>query len=264
MNSEHQMNYLVTFSDKRYRYNQVLNKASAKQFCSFDKILNFSILDIDKKFYQANKVILDQAKGSGYWLWKPYFILRTLNLAAEGDTIFYCDSGSVFISSVQPLIDLTTQFQQDVIPFGLELLEKQYTKRDAFILMNCDEPNFTNTDQRLASFIVFRNSKFSKNFVNEWLQYCSDERILTDMDNTQAEDNDPEFLHHRHDQSVFSLLTKKYDLAVFRDPSQWGNSQIQNYKNSTYGQILNHTRHIEEQRRLHKFMNRVIHTLTGK
>lgn len=258
MNSEHQMNYLVTFSDKKYRYNQVLNKASAKQFCSFDKILNFTIRDIDKKFYQANKVILNQVRGSGYWLWKPYFILRTLNQADEGDIIFYCDSGSIFICSVQPLIDLTTQFQQDVIPFGLELLERQYTKRDAFVLMNCDAAKFTDTNQRLASFIVFRNSKTSRDFVIEWLQYCTDEKILTDSDNTDEKDNYAEFLHHRHDQSVFSLLTKKYDLTVFRDPSQWGNSQIKKYSNSDYGQILNHTRHIEEQRKLHKLMNRIM------
>ena len=257
------MNYLVTFSDKKYRYNQFLNKASAQRYCSFDKILDYTPSDIDKKFYRLNKNILNEAKGSGYWLWKPYMILKALNRTSEGDIIFYCDSGSVFVSPVQPLLDLTNQFPQDVIPFGLELLEKHYTKRDAFVLMNCDEAKFTDTDQRLASFIVLRNSKASKNFVSEWLQYCTDERILTDKENTQGKDNDAEFLHHRHDQSVFSLLTKKYDLTVFRDPSQWGNSQIQNYSNSNYGQVLNHTRHIEEQRKLHKLMNRIVRKLAG-
>jgi hypothetical protein len=258
------MNYLVTFSDKKYKYNQVLNKESAKHFCSFNKIFDFTAKDIDKKFCEANKRILSYARGSGYWLWKPYIILKALNRASEDDIIFYCDSGSVFIDSVQPLLDLTAQFQQDIIPFGLELLEKEYTKRDAFVLMNCDEAKFTNTYQRLASFIVFRNSKTSRDFVNEWLQYCRDERILTDSDNTQGKNNYAEFLHHRHDQSVFSLLTKKYDLPVFRDPSQWGNSQTENYSNSNYGQILNHTRHIEEQRRLYKLLNRLILKLTNK
>ena len=252
------MNYLVTFSDKKYRYNQVLNKESARHFCSFNKIFDLTSKDIDKKFYKENKVILSYARGSGYWLWKPYVILKTLNHASEGDIIFYCDSGSLFINSVQPLLDLTEQFEQDVIPFCLELLEKQYTKRDAFVLMNCDEPKFTDTYQRLASFIVFRNSKASRDFVNEWLQYCRDERILTDGDNAQGKNNYAEFLHHRHDQSVFSLLTKKYDLDVFRDPSQWGNSQVENFSNSNYGQILDHTRHIEDQRKLHKFINRIM------
>jgi hypothetical protein len=98
--------------------------------------------------------------------------------------------------------------------------------------MNCDETKFTDSYQRLASFIVFRNSKVSKDFVEEWLHYCQDERILIDSDNIQGKNNYAEFLHRRHDQSVFSLLTKKYDLTVFRDPSQWGNSQVQNYSNS--------------------------------
>ena len=251
------MKYLVTFADKRYRYNQFLNKVSAKEFCSFDKILDYTVRDIDHDFYKANSSILSHSRGSGYWLWKPYLIQKTLNRAAEGDYVFYCDSGSLFISSVEPLLDLVVQFQQDIIPFGLELVEKQYTKRDTFILMNCDETKFTDTYQRLASFIVFRNSKMSKDFVGEWLHYCQDERILTDDDNTQGKDNYEGFLGHRHDQSIFSLLTKKYNLTVFRDPSQWGNSQVNNYSNSNYSQIINHTRHIEEQRWLHKLMHQL-------
>jgi hypothetical protein len=64
-----------------------------------------------------------------------------------------------------------------------------------------------------------------------------------------------EFIDHRHDQSVLSLIATHYGLQGFRWPSQWGNHEklpeyrvegeflaepysIQPYTNSPYGTIL--------------------------
>jgi hypothetical protein len=66
----------------------------------------------------------------------------------------YCDSASHFISSATPLLELSETFEQDVIAFELGLIEKEWTKRDAFAMMNCDSKSYTDTTQRLASFIV--------------------------------------------------------------------------------------------------------------
>jgi hypothetical protein len=78
--------------------------------------------------------------------------------------------------------------------------------------------------------------------VNELLHYAQDERIITDLENQCGYSNYPEFQEHRHDQSIFSLLTKKYDLVAYRDPSQWGNGVKQLYTNSKYEQLIEHTR----------------------
>jgi hypothetical protein len=32
----------------------------------------------ETEFYSANRAILDQARGAGYWLWKPYIVLQAL------------------------------------------------------------------------------------------------------------------------------------------------------------------------------------------
>lgn len=45
---------------------------------NFDKIILYLPTDIDKKFYEKNKNILSQKRSGGYWLWKPYFIVKTL------------------------------------------------------------------------------------------------------------------------------------------------------------------------------------------
>ena len=47
-----------------------------------DRILTCHPRDIDQKFYETHKEILDMPKGVGYWLWKPYIILDAMNRIA--------------------------------------------------------------------------------------------------------------------------------------------------------------------------------------
>ncbi|MDE6626424.1 MAG: hypothetical protein K2K56_08650 [Lachnospiraceae bacterium] len=74
----------------------------------------------------------------------------------------------------------------------------------------------------MATMIVFRKSKRSVQFVKEWLYYCQYEDIITDAQNHMGKDNFKEFIDHRHDQSIFSVLSKKYGVKAYRDPSQFG------------------------------------------
>ena len=106
--------------------------------------------------------------------------------------------------------------------FALSLIEKQWTKRDAFILLECDNTLFTDTNQMMASFILVKRSEKSIEFFKQYLKYSQDYRILTDVKNTLGLNNYPEFIDHRHDQSILSLLSKKWGLIPFHDPSQTG------------------------------------------
>ena len=154
----------------------------------------------------------------------------------------YADAASHFIHSAKPLLELPITFNQDIIPFELEQLESEWTKRDAYHFMATDPQGFEKSRQFLASFIVIRKSPGSVNFIKQYLKYCCNPNILTDLENICGLENYPGFRGHRHDQSVFSLLCKKYGLEGFRDPSQWGNSQASRFSNSNYPQILEHTR----------------------
>ena len=79
-------------------------------------------------------------------------------------------------------------------------------------------------------------------FAEEYLCYCQDERIITDNPNTMGLPNYPEFIQNRHDQSVSSLLAKKYNIPPFRMASQFGNKWIDEYPNSDYPQLIQLTR----------------------
>ena len=55
----------------------------------------------------------------------------------------------------------------------------------------------------------------------EWLAYAMDPRILTDIPNQMGKPNHSGFKENRHDQTVISLLSKKWQLDDFRNPCTW-------------------------------------------
>lgn len=233
---------LINFANGVYAKSQRLNSKTGSAIGGFDTVFSYSPKDIDRKFFQQHQQILSQVTGAGYWLWKPYFILKTLQQLSVGDYLFYSDAGAYFVDAIDPVIRFSESIGQDILPFDVGYVEKVHTKRDTFILMGCDSPEFTDSIQRLASFILLKKSPTTMNFVHEYLNFACDERILTDMENQMGYPNYPEFESHRHDQSIYSLLTKKYQLAAFRDPSQWGNGGDADESRQPFGQILEHTR----------------------
>ena len=61
-------------------------------------------------------------------------------IGMSGDYLIYTDAGSVYVNRIQYLIDCMEREGQELMVFSLqkEMLERKYTKRDAFVLMGCD------------------------------------------------------------------------------------------------------------------------------
>lgn len=229
--------HLLSYASGRYLDAQDYLVHTARQAGCFHRIHSFRPKHISRDFIKANKSIFDQPRGQGYWLWKPYFINQVMETAKDGDIVFYCDSGAYFIKSPEPLFGILKVETKGVMSFALEHPEVAYTKRTTLRHLGADTPELRNLPQRLASFALFHCNDFSRTFVKDWLSLCRNEVLLTDIPD---QDPHPEFVDHRHDQSIFSLLCKTRGIQAFNDPSQFGNhSQKQN---EPYGQLINHTR----------------------
>ena len=90
------MKILLNYADGKYFEAQQKNCLSG-MFSGFNVVYKMSRNEIDASFLSRNEEILNQKRGAGYWLWKPYFINRILTELSESDVLFYSDSGSVFI-----------------------------------------------------------------------------------------------------------------------------------------------------------------------
>lgn len=215
------MKLFINYSDDKFKKQQRFALLMAKHIGGFDKVIGYGSADIDEEFFNKYANILRLPKGGGYWLWKPYFIAKTLESMAEGDYLFYSDSGAFFLRKADVLIQELLQADQDIMGFELPLIEDQWTKKELFSNMNCKMPEFASGNQILASFMLIKKSPLSTRFCQEYLTYSCDEINLTDKLSTRVQQNDA-FISHRYDQSIFSLLYKKYALRPFKDPSQFG------------------------------------------
>lgn len=210
----------INYSDERFGNAQKLNTKTALIYGA-DQVIQYNRNDIDKEFYQKNKEILIEKRGGGYWLWKPYIVKKTLEQLNGGEYLIYSDSGACYINNIELLINCMENEKTDIMIFSLnnKMKERNWSKRDAFILMDCDYEEYYNTPHRLAGFLVIKKTYLADEFISEWLKYAQDPRIITDRENCMGKENYHGFKENRHDQTILSLLSKKYGLKAFRDPS---------------------------------------------
>lgn len=213
---------LITYASKSYIPSQIRLIESARRY-AIDRCVSYSPACLYASgYFFFHHQILRQHRGAGYWLWKPYIILKTLQRIPEGDIVLYLDVDNIIIENLNPLFELA-QDNVAVLFANHGRLNREWTKRDSFVLMNCDTSEFHDAEQVDAAQIILRNTPVSRKFVAEWLKWCEDSRVLTDEQNVCGLPNLEGFIEHRHDQSVLSLMARRWQLEIFRSATYRGN-----------------------------------------
>jgi hypothetical protein len=199
-----------------------LNESAGK--FGINTIFSYSDREIENTdFYRENRDILSQPRGHGYWLWKPYIILESLHKLNNGDVIIYSDSGIEIIAPLDPLVQICLHEQPILLFANGNLINSQWTKRDCFILMGSDEKACRKARQCDGACILIKKTADTIRFVEQWLEFGKDPRIITDIPNTLGKKNSWRFIEHRHDQSILSIMAYQGKLNFYRSPTQFGN-----------------------------------------
>lgn len=201
---------LLTFNDDKYAQQNARLVATARKLKLFDRYISYSPTLLEKHFpafVKEHSSILTQPRGAGYWLWKPFLILKMLEKYGPGTQVWYMDSGDL-IRSANFRTALLNHFKvSDIcLSYSSQPINKKYTKRDCFYYMECDEEKYWNAPHVEAGGCGFQYSINSRAFLEQWLDYCFDPRILTDIPNECGLPNLPGFKDHRHDQSILTNL----------------------------------------------------------
>ena len=152
---------------------------------------------LSEKFRQTHSAILTQRKGGGYWLWKPYIILKTLvESMSDNDLLLYQDADAYIIKDAGPFLKMIQDLEPGIVAFSTNELLKAAAKRDAFILMGMDDERAYDSDKRLGGFVLLRKNCQSLQFIMEWLAYAMDPRILIGNTNQLGKPNHPAFMLH--------------------------------------------------------------------
>ena len=213
----------INYSNEDYAQAKKLNSFTAKVFGRVNKVISYGPSDIDKEFKDKYSEILSAKRGNGYWLWKPYFINKTLSKMREGEYLIYSDSGMCYIRKIDDLILKMNEAKQDIFLTEIPLFEIQFTHPE--VLKKLDGEKFKYTNQIQGPLMIVKKTEFSQKFINDWLFSCQDKNLL--IANNYGNINDSLFISHREDQSILSVLAKKNGIEPFTDISDYGRFPLQ-------------------------------------
>lgn len=237
--------FLINYADITHFGAQARNAETGLKHGGFDEAICFNKSMVSKAFRDANKQIFSVRQGAGLWLWKPWIIYEALTkFVLEGEYVFYSDAGAEWMAPVDPLVPLCDE-NDGILHFHTEPgrgnTEIMQTKGDVFARMGAirrtDEPLRISTP-RHAGFQMYKACDKARHFVLRYLFWCCDYDLISDEKSVHP--NYPGFVKHRHDQSIFSVLSKRYGMRSYREPTQWSANYIK--EGETYGVLINHTR----------------------
>lgn len=212
------MTVLITFGDARYEQALLRIESEAKASGFFDRVAVKRPADLDRAFWEKHGAFVEaNRRGYAYWLWKPWLIRAELQACSLGELLVYTDAGcTIDAGGGQRLLEyreLVERSEAGVLGFVLAQPEKAFTKGDAFEALGAWP--LKDTPQVMATIILLRQCAAAMRFVEDWLRLGESYGLISDSPSVVP--NDPAFVEHRHDQSLFSLLAKLRGAALIED-----------------------------------------------
>ena len=209
---------VCNFADEGYAVLHRLNSKSAYKKGKADKVFEYhpsDLIELKAKYPDHFKI----KRGYGLWFWKPFLILKAMEQMADGDYLFYCDSGAVFIEDIHKLIPDMEKAGDDMMVFEQPLLARCFTKGETYKLLDCTD---FSGNQLLGGYILLKKSSQSIGYMKSWMEAMSDLRVLNGEKSDLSIADHKDFIAHREDQSVLTILCKKWGINAHRDPSDCG------------------------------------------
>lgn len=210
----------MTFADgKVYKTDRIGEQAENSGF--FKKVVKYSPQDFDIDFKEKHgDFIFRNKRGYGYWLWKPYLVLKTLDRMEYGDYLIFSDSGNtIYTSGVKKIREYYELLEKyEIVVFPMKYKEKEWNKMDTVVsVCGGEKKNIYKVleeipEQRTGAVFLIRKTEGIVRMVKKWYRIGENYNFIDDSPSRIP--NHREFREHRHDQSIFSLLTKLYPSCV--------------------------------------------------
>ena len=217
--------HLVTFATKDYLTSAFLLRKTALNN-GFDYVHLYTEDNITD-FIKDNPDLFKHKRGFGLWCWKPYVILETLKKVPDGDLVFYLDSAIKVLKNMSPLFKSIKENNNCFYLVGTNgnkdthYYVKDYTKEEVLKELNVlNNEHILNSGQISAGLHGHINNSKTFNIISEWLNLCTQEKLMTDEGCK---------INNRHDQSILTILVYKYNLYITHDISQYGKGDIKDH-----------------------------------
>jgi len=223
------MKHFITYGNLKYSKSVERLKNQAKNLKFFDTVTGFNDTNIPDNIKKHLEIILKCKKGGGFWIWKPIIMKLCIDAIKDDDILIYTDAGCSIINNDKSLkrlneyIKMVEDVNKPIIRFRLDdnCKEIYYTNSKILELFNIDKNNDTilNTPQFVGGIIILRKCHITMKIINKWLEIAINYPLLfTDYYNNYKKNQ--YFIENRHDQSIFSIITKLYINNVWDIPDE--------------------------------------------
>lgn len=216
----------ISYGNKRFTQSRkrIENEANALNFFTRVKIhTERSIRELPEFdtaiLSQEFKNVFHERRGGGYWLWKPLIVYEELKKMNENDILFYADSGCSIpnngqtIKKLKKYADITENHETGILAFRNPHKESTWTKSDVFDHFGVlTREEIYNTQQISANRFVIRKCDKSVELVKMWWDTAGKYPHLF-SDQKSKIPNFKNFRQNRHDQSNWSVICKKHNVA---------------------------------------------------
>jgi len=208
--------FFITYSDnKDYIVSKPHLISLAKYSGFFDQCIGYSFKDLDGNFINKYKEVLTMKRGGGYWLWKLNIIEKTLNEMQKDDILIYSDAGSSFNYHAKKRFQEYIEMVNDEknyphLRFESEShhIENEWTSRELFDYFGLKEDSKHGSSTQLSGGqMLFKKTDHTLDLLDSFHKVLEfDINLITDYYNDTKQI--PQFKECRHDQSIWSLLSK--------------------------------------------------------
>jgi hypothetical protein len=240
---------LVTFGDGSHGWKLAANRLAREALQSgfFESVDVYNLHDVlaGRSHVPKHEYFRD-TRGFGYWSWKSLAVAKALEeLPPNFDGIAYVDAGCTLNSNADSNDRMKTYFELALDKGGLAfqlagLKESNWSKQDLGLELNAIETDGWNSDQLAGGITFWKSGHSSIALSSRWaeLSFIQNMHLIDDSPSSKSESKD--FIEHRHDQSIFSLLAKQsMQFAILQNETEWGPDWL----NSGYSYPIWATRH---------------------
>ena len=215
--------HFITYGNDRFKKSKERIKKEAIEFGEFDSVEVFGPEDLDKDFQKEYADILSVQRGGGYWIWKPQIIKQKLDKMDKDDLLLYMDSGSTINPKGKKrffeYIDIINRSEHGILVHPqLKYPEYVWTSKQVFDFFDVKLDSDIAQSPQLIGGVAFMKNCSHTNFIFETSLNTlkTNRNLFTDYyadwskGRPQKQGQTKGFIENRHDQSIFSVICKKY------------------------------------------------------
>jgi hypothetical protein len=216
----------ISYGNKKFSESRGRIKKEAEDLNYFTDITihtENSILKFDEytRAIKNNEFVnfFNRKKGGGYWMWKPLVVYEELLKLNNNDILYYADSGctipneTITVTKLKKYKEIVEKHKSGILAFRNPFRESTWTKGDIFKHFDVlDNEDIYDTRQITANRFVIKKCDESMEIVKLWWNTAMNHANLFSDQKSKAP-NFENFRVNRHDQSNWSVICKKFNVA---------------------------------------------------